>query len=77
MQIMYQFQYEKNYHLLLDKLEQYKVIILSGHTSGIVNTVASLSGLDTILNNNESSNIFFSAGVSIFLITVLLLGNIF
>ena len=39
-------------------LEWYKVIILSAHTSSMANTVASLSGFDTILNNNESSNIY-------------------
>ena len=44
-----------------NKLEWYKVIILSANTSGIANTVTSLLGLDTILNNNKSSDIYFSA----------------
>ena len=43
----------------------------------MAHTVASLSGFDTILNNSESSNIYFSASTLIFLIAVLLLGNLF
>ena len=43
----------------------------------MANTVASLSGFVTILNNNESNNIYFSVSASISLIAVLLLGNLF
>ena len=43
----------------------------------MANTAASLSGFDTILNNNKSSNVYFSASTSTFLIAVLLLGYIF
>ena len=42
-----------------NKLEWYRVIILSAHTSHMANTVASLSGFDTVLNNNKSSSIYF------------------
>ena len=41
----------------------------------MTNTAASLSRFDTLLNNNESSNMYFSASMSIFLIAALLLGN--
>ena len=57
----------------MNKLDWYKVIILSANTSGMANTVASLPGFDTILNNNESSSIYFSASALTFLIAVLLL----
>ena len=50
----------------MNRLGSYKVIILSVHTSGMGNTVASLSGFETILNNNESNNIYFSASALIF-----------
>ena len=43
----------------------------------MANTAASLSGFDSILNNNESNNIYFSARASIFLIAILLLGYLF
>ena len=46
----------------------YKVIILYVHASGMANTAVSFSGLDTILNNSESNNMYFSARASIFLI---------
>ena len=44
------------------------MIILSAHTSGMANAVTSLSGFDTILNNNESSYIYFSASSLTFLL---------
>ena len=37
------------------------------HISGIANNAASFFGVETILNNKESSNIYFSANVSILL----------
>ena len=43
----------------------------------MANTAASLPGFDMILNNNESSKIYFSARTLIFLIVDLLLGNLF
>ena len=43
----------------MNRLECYKVIILSVHVSGIANTAVSLSGVDIILNNNESNNKYF------------------
>ena len=61
----------------MNKHEWYRVIILSAHTSGMANTVASLLGFDTILNNNESSSIYFYSSTLTFLIAVLLLGNLF
>ena len=60
-----------------NRLEWYKVYTLFAHTSSMVNTVVSLSGLDTILNNNESNSINFSASTSILFIADLLLGNLF
>ena len=53
------------------------MIILSAYTSGMANTVASLSRLDTILNNNESSNKYISASALTFLIAVLLVATYF
>ena len=53
----------------------YKESILSVHTSDMANTVASLSGFDTTLNNNESNNIYFSTSTLIFFIAALLLDN--
>ena len=47
------------------------------HTSDIANTAVSFSRLDTILNNNESNSMYFSARVSIFLIADLALGHLF
>ena len=41
----------------------------------MANTGASLSEFDSILNNNECSNIYFCASPLIFLIAFLLLGN--
>ena len=43
----------------------------------MANTAVSFSGFDTILNKNESNNIYFSASASIFLIADLVLGNLF
>ena len=43
----------------VSRLEWYEVIILSVLTSGMGNTIDSLSGFDTILNNNKSNSIFF------------------
>ena len=43
----------------------------------MANTTVTFSGLDSILNNNESKNMYFSASASIFLIADLLLGNLF
>ena len=60
-----------------NKLEWYKVIILSAHISSIANTAVSLSVVDVILNNNESNNIYFSAKASILLIAALELGSLF
>ena len=41
----------------------------------MANAAASLSGFDTILNNNKSSNIYFSASALTFLIAILLLAK--
>ena len=60
-----------------NRLEWYKVIILSVHVCSIANTAISLSGVDITLNNNESNNIYFSANHSTFLIADLELGNLF
>ena len=43
----------------------------------MANATVSFSGLDTILNNSESNNMYFSARASIFLIAGLVLGNLF
>ena len=43
----------------------------------MANTAVSLSGVDTILNNNEYNYIYISASASIFFIAVSLLGNLF
>ena len=42
----------------------------------MANTAVSFSGLDTILNNNESNNMYFSARVSIYFIANVVLGNL-
>ena len=55
----------------MNRLEWYSAIILSAHISGTANTADFLSGVDTILNNNESNNIYFSANASTFLIAAL------
>ena len=50
-----------------NKLKWYGAIILSAHISVTANMADSLSGVDTILNNNESNSIYFSANASTFL----------
>ena len=47
------------------------------HISNIANTAVSFSGVDIILNNNKSNNIYFSTKASTFLIAGLVLGNLF
>ena len=58
-----------------NKLEWYKVMILSVHVSGTARTAVSFSG--EILNNSESSRIYLSASISTFLIDALEVGNLF
>ena len=60
-----------------NRLEWYSIIILSVHTSDIANNAVSTSGAVMILNNNESSNIYFSSSVSTFQIAVFVLYNVF
>ena len=60
-----------------NRLEWEQEIILSAHISGIANNAASFSGVETILNSKEFSNIYFSANASNFWIAVLVLGNLF
>ena len=55
-----------------NKLEWYKVIILSAHVSGTARTAVSFSGV--ILNNSESNRMYLSANVSTFLIAALEVG---
>ena len=52
-----------------NRLEWYRVIILSAQFSGTAKTTNSLSGV--ILNNSESNSIYLSANVSTFLIAAL------
>ena len=59
----------------VNKLEWYKVIILSVHISGTARTAVSFSGV--ILNNSESNRMYLSAHISTFLIAVLEVGNLF
>ena len=47
------------------------------HTSGMANSAVSFSGVVTILNNNESSNIYLSANISTLQIAVFVLSNLF
>ena len=49
-----------------NRLEWYSVKIVSAHTSGMASNAISFSGVVTILNNNESNNIYLSANVSTF-----------
>ena len=63
--------------VLKSDLNGTKVIILSARVSSIANTAISLSGVDIIMNNNESNNIYFSANASTFLIADLELGSLF
>ena len=59
----------------VNKLEWYKVMILSAHISGTARMAVSFSGV--ILNNSESNRMYFSANVSTFLIDALEVGNLF
>ena len=47
------------------------------HISGIANNAVSFSGVEKILNNMESRNIYFSANVFTFQIAVLVLDILF
>ena len=58
-----------------NKLEWYRFIILTAHTSGTARTAVSFSGI--ILNNGESNKLYHSANASTFLIAALELGNLF
>ena len=58
-----------------NKLEWYRVIILSVHTSATASTAASFLGI--ILNNSQSNKMYCSANVSTLLIADLELGNLF
>ena len=58
-----------------NRLEWYKVIILSAQVSGTVRTADSFSGV--ILNNRESSRMYLSSNISTFLIVALEVGNLF
>ena len=42
----------------VNRLEWYRLIILSAHISGMANNAVSFSCVVTDLNNNESSNTF-------------------
>ena len=52
----------------VNRLELYKVIILSAHVSGIGNNFVSFLGVITSVNNKESNNMYFYANVSTFTI---------
>ena len=52
-------------------LEWYKVMILFTKPSGVVKTAVSFLGVVLSLNNNESSNRYFSANVLVLLIVAL------
>ena len=58
-----------------NKLEWYRVIILSVHVSGTAKTAVYFSGV--FLNNSESNKMYLSANVSTFLIAGLEVGNLF
>ena len=60
---------------LANRLEGYRVMILSVHVSGTARTAVSFSGV--ILNNSESNRIYLSANISTFLIAALEVGNLF
>ena len=57
------------------KLEWYRVMILSGHTSVTASTAVSFSGV--ILNNSESNKRYHSANVSTVPIAALEAGSLF
>ena len=61
----------------MNRLEWYSRIILSAHISGMANNAVPFFGVVTNLNNNESSNIYFSASISTLQIAVFVLGNLF
>ena len=63
--------------VLQNRLAWHRIIILSVHISGMANTPVSLSGVNVILNNNESNSIYFSSNISTFLIAALELGSLF
>ena len=58
-----------------NKLEWYRVMILSAHISGTARTAVSFSAV--ILNNSESNRMYLSANISPFLIAALEVGNLF
>ena len=58
-----------------NKLEWYKAIIWSTHTSVMANTAFSFSKFN--LNSNESNNIYLSTNISILCIALCELGNLF
>ena len=58
-----------------NKLELYKIMILSEHVFGTARTVISFSGV--ILNNSESNRMYLSANVSTVLIDALEVSNLF
>ena len=58
-----------------NRLEWYRVMILSAQFSGTARTVVFFSGV--ILTNRESSRIYLSANISTFLIAALEVGNLF
>ena len=58
-----------------NRLEWYRVMILSVHVSGTAKTAVSSSGV--ILNIRESNRMYLSANVSTFLIAALEVGNLF
>ena len=58
-----------------NKLEWYKVIILSVHVFGTARTAVFFSGV--FLNNSESNRMYHSAHISTFLIAALEVVNLF
>ena len=58
-----------------NKLEWYKAIIWSTHTSGMANTAFSFSTFNS--NSNESNNIYLSDNISMLCIAPFELGNLF
>ena len=58
-------------------LEWYNVMILSTQCSGIAKTAYSFLDIVVILNNNESSNKYLSANVSVLLLAALEYGILF
>ena len=60
-----------------NKLEWYRVIILSAHISGIAKWAVSLPGIGVNLNSRESNKIYFFASISTLFIAAFLLSNLF